>query len=126
MCVTAFGYARLNVWRENGEKFQLGYVVGYIDGVQLCQRGDQRAMVPTGGRPDYERWRAFVNEYFEDPAHAKQGIPDAMKINGAKVTAEAHEEWGKQRAESMRRAREAAAKATPGASAAPSPDVSAH
>ena len=82
---TAFGYAKLNVWRGYGENFQLGYIVGYLDGVNLAQRHDARAFLPTGGRPQYERWRAMVNEFYADPANAARPIPDAMGVVGAKM-----------------------------------------
>jgi hypothetical protein len=85
---TAFGYAKLNVWREYGENFQLGYIVGYLDGVNLAQHHDERAFLPTGGRPQYERWRAMVNEFYADPANAARPIPDAMGFVGAKMREE--------------------------------------
>lgn len=75
----AFGYALLDAWRGFGADFQLGYVVGYLDAAKLQQRRDERAWgIPSGGQVNYERWRDLVNAYFEDPAHAKKSVPDAI------------------------------------------------
>jgi hypothetical protein len=90
---TAFGYAKLNAWRDYGENFQLGYIVGYLDGVNLAQHHDERAIVPTGGRPQYARWRDMVNEFYADPANASRPIPDAMAVVGAKIREEVFEKW---------------------------------
>ncbi len=77
----AYGYALLDAWRAYGENFQLGYVVGYLDAAQLAARHDKRAavMVGTSGPPQYERWRALVNDFFADPANAKRSVPDGME-----------------------------------------------
>ena len=90
---TAFGSARLNVWRAYGESFQLGYVVGYLDAVRLAQRKDKRAMLPVNNVKNYDRWVREVNQYFEDPAHAKRTVPDAMEAIGKKIRAEWMQEW---------------------------------
>lgn len=75
----AFGYMLLDAWRGMGADFQLGYVVGYLDAAKLQQRRDMRAWaIPTGKQISYERWRDLVNAYFEDPAHAKMSVPDAI------------------------------------------------
>jgi len=95
--VTAFGHAKLNVWREFGEKFQLGYIVGYLDGVNLAQHHDERAFVPTGGRPDYERWRDMVNAFYDDPKNEKLPIPNAMASVGATIQAELLQKWRERR-----------------------------
>jgi hypothetical protein len=82
---TAQGGIKLRAWREFGELFQLGYVVGYIDAASLAKRHDMRVYgVPTGGKVDYELWRSRVNEFFADPAHANAQVPDAMRVVGKK------------------------------------------
>jgi hypothetical protein len=75
----AFGYALLDAWRGFGADFQLGYIVGYLDAAKLQQRRDARASgIPSERQVNYERWRDLVNAYFEDPAHAKKSVPDAI------------------------------------------------
>jgi hypothetical protein len=83
--LTAYGYTKLNAWRAQGEQFQLGYVVGYLDAAALWKRKDPRAYVPAGGRGKYEEWRRKVNEFYEDPANADRSIPDAMLVIGKQV-----------------------------------------
>ena len=95
---TAFGYAKLNAWRSFGEHFQLGYVVGYLDAVQLTKRHDPRALVPSEGQPAYERWRDMVNAFYADPANANRAVPDAMAAAGAQIQGEILESVRKRRA----------------------------
>src|SRR6266481_2663581 len=76
----------LNAWREYGEYFQLGYVVGYIDAVKLENLKDRRTMIPTSGTADFEYWRKLVNEYFADPKNANRSVPDAMFAAGKIVS----------------------------------------
>ena len=90
---TAFGTTRINIWKTYGEKFQLGYVVGYLDAVTLSQRKDQRAMLPTGGGKNFDRWVNEVNAFYENPANANRPIPDAMSFVGQKIRTERMEEW---------------------------------
>lgn len=79
----ALGYTRFNVWRDLGEKFQLGYVIGYLDGVALAKRGDARvALLVVGGRQDYAAWQARVNEFYKDPANQDKALPVAMEAAG--------------------------------------------
>lgn len=85
---TALGYAKLNAWRDFGEKFQLGYVVGYLDAVTLAKRHDRRAFVPAVNKPQYERWRDMVNAFYEDPANSNRPLPDAMAAAGARLQEE--------------------------------------
>jgi hypothetical protein len=86
--VTAHAYTKLRIWRSYGPPFQLGYVVGYLDAISLSKRKDQRALIAAGGRQDYERWTAMVNEFYEDPANAERPIPDAMLVVGRKFQEE--------------------------------------
>lgn len=78
----AWGYAMQDAWRGYGDNFQLGYVVGFLDAVSLEKRHDQRAWVPVYARPDYERWRKLMNEYFADPKNANRPIADGMAAAG--------------------------------------------
>jgi len=78
----AWGYAKLDAWRGFGENFQLGYVVGFLDAVSLEKRHDRRAFVPVYAKPDYERWRKLMNDYFADPANANRPIADGMAAAG--------------------------------------------
>jgi hypothetical protein len=85
----AFGYAKLNAWRSFGENFQLGYVVGFVDGITLWKRSDRRgASFPIGGKPNYELLRDKVNEFFADPANANRALVDAMAVIGAQMSLE--------------------------------------
>jgi hypothetical protein len=99
--VTAFGVTQYNIWKTYGEQFQLGYVIGYLDAVRLSQQKDRRALVPTGGGKNYDRWVREVNEYFADPANAKRSVPDAMGFVGTKI----RNEWMQQWANRVRQAR---------------------
>lgn len=78
----AWGYAGQDAWQNYGENFQLGYVVGFLDAVSLEKRHDRRAWVPVYSKPDYERWRKLMNDYFADPANAKRPIADGMWAAG--------------------------------------------
>ena len=86
----AFGYTTLSAWRDLGDYFQMGYVVGYLDAVTVCKRRDvRRCYVPTGGKKTrYEMWRERINEFYADPANAKKQLPDAMGAVGAKLAQE--------------------------------------
>ena len=110
----AHGYARLNAWRAHGEKFQLGYIVGYLDAIALAKRKDRRAWVPAGGRPDYDRWLREVNEFFADPKNENRPVPDAMLVVGERIQAEIMEAYQKRR-------RERFAARTPAATSSPTP-----
>jgi len=86
---TALGGAKLKVWRDLGEEFQLGYVIGYLDAAGLAKRHDMRVYgVPSVGKANYERWRNMVNEFYADPAHANAQLPDAMGAVGKKLQEE--------------------------------------
>ncbi|SRR6266404_5719311 len=76
----------LGAWRDLGEYFQLGYVVGYLDAVKLENLKDRRTMIPTSGTADFEYWRKLVNEYFADPKNANRSVPDAMFAAGKIVS----------------------------------------
>jgi hypothetical protein len=78
----AWGYAMQDAWRGFGENFQLGYVVGFLDAVSLEKRHDRRAFVPVFAKPDYERWRKLMNDYFADPANANRPVADGMAAAG--------------------------------------------
>lgn len=99
---SAYGLAMLDAWRGYGDSFQLGYLVGYLDAAVLAKRHDMRVYVPTGGKPNFERWRTLVNEYFADPANAKRSIPDAMGAAGKQIAEEMMEKY-KKRIEARRR-----------------------
>ncbi len=73
----AFGYAKLNAWRDFGADFQLGYVVGYFDGVSLAKRRDQRSFMSRLRIP-FERWRAAINKYYEVKTQRGDPLPTAM------------------------------------------------
>ena len=80
---TAYGYARWQAWHASGEAFQLGYIVGFLDATTLSKFRDPRiATIPPGGRPDYERWRVKVNEFFADPKNERREVVDAMRTIG--------------------------------------------
>ncbi len=90
----ASAYIRVDLWRSYGEYFQLGYVVGFLEGVALTRQGDPRiSYVPGGGRMQHERWRALVNEFYADPANAKRPLPDAMQAVGIKIFEERKKGW---------------------------------
>lgn len=81
----AWGYALLDAWHGFGDNFQIGYVVGYLDAIALSKRHDARAWVPSVNKPNYEHWRALVNEFYADPANAKRPLPDAMSAAGKTI-----------------------------------------
>lgn len=85
---TAWGYALLDAWRGYGDNFQIGYVVGYLDAIALTKRHDPRSFVPSVNKPNYERWRALVNEFYADPANAKRAVPDGMAAAGKTIQEE--------------------------------------
>lgn len=114
---TAWGYALLNAWRAHGAEFQLGYVVGYLDGVEICKSRDVRSAIPSRGRLQYERWRQGVNEYFADPANAKRSVPDAMKWIGDQIQKEKLEAMNRRWLEKARS--KASPSPSPGAQATP-------
>jgi hypothetical protein len=89
----AFAAARLNIWRAQGEKFQIGYVVGYLDALALSQRKDIRVQIPSVRGKNYDRWVREINLYFENPANAERSIPDAMYAVGTKIREEMLQEW---------------------------------
>ena len=85
----AFAATQLSIWRSYGASFQLGYVVGYLEAIQLSQRKDQRVMIPVARGRTFDRWIRDVNAFFEDPANVKRSVPDAMHAVGIKI----REEW---------------------------------
>ena len=86
---TALGGVRLDVWRDFGEKFQIGYIIGYLDAASLAKRHDMRVLgIPTGGKANFERWRAMVNEFYVDPAHANARLSEAMGAVGKRLQEE--------------------------------------
>ena len=91
--VTSHAAALLNAWRGFGPNFQLGYVVGYLDAITLSQRKDPRAAIPTQSGMDFNIWVKGVNEFFEDPKHAKASVPDAMAHVGRKLRQRWLDEW---------------------------------
>jgi len=80
--MTAHAYTKLNAWQTHGAKFQLGYVVGYIDAVKLAKFKDTRATIPTAGRARHQDWLRRVNEFYENPANVERPVPDAMLVVG--------------------------------------------
>ena len=86
--MTAQAYTKLNAWRSHGEKFQLGYVVGYIDAVKLSKFKDTRATIPTAGRARHQDWLNRVNAFYDDPANADRPVPDAMLVVGRELQEE--------------------------------------
>jgi hypothetical protein len=91
--VTLHAATLLKTWRQFGPDFQLGYVVGYLEGMTLARRKDPRAAVPTRSRMDFDVWVQGVNEYFKDPANAKRSVPDAMAFVGQKFRERWLDEW---------------------------------
>jgi hypothetical protein len=91
--VPALGALKYNIWSQSTEQFQLGYVIGYLDAVQLAQRKDLRANVPTGGGKNYERWVRDVNVYFAEPQNQARQLPDAMYEVGMHIRAEWLKSW---------------------------------
>jgi hypothetical protein len=103
--VSAYAYTKLTTWQTFGEKFQLGYVVGYLDAVKLMKRKDQRVMLPSSGRAKYEQWRQSVNRFYENPMHADRPVPDAMMAVGEELRdsiLRAYDERRQKRREAMR------------------------
>lgn len=94
VATTALGDTGLNIWRVYGDRFQLGYVVGYLEAVRLAQRRDPRALIPAKGK-NFDRWLEDVNAYFEDPAHANSTVPDAMGFVGNQIRKEQMGAWSK-------------------------------
>ena len=90
----AFGYAMLNAWRDFGPDFQLGYVVGYFDGVTLGKRHDTRGYVSWLKIP-YERWRDEVNKYYQDETHKRDPLPTAMHEVYVRFVTEKYPEIGR-------------------------------
>jgi hypothetical protein len=105
MCTAAtlgWGYAMLDAWRGYGDQFQTGYIVGFFDAVTLAKRQDQRVWaVPAFSKPNYERWRGLVNDYFADPANAKRSVPDAMAAVGKEEQKRVMEEYKARRRAAM-------------------------
>ena len=94
--VAAFAATQYNIWKTNGEQFQLGYVVGYLDAVRLSQLKDRRVQLPTaGGKNVFDRYLREVNAYFADPANAKRSVPDAMAFVGLKIRNEWLQDWAR-------------------------------
>lgn len=114
--VPAFGVLKGNTWVESSEPFRLGYVIGYLDAVQLAQRKDLRVQLPTGGGKNYDRWVRDVTKFYENPANKGRGVPDAMYEVGAVVRAEWLKDFAAKNAE-----RKAAAAAAAGKAPSPSP-----
>jgi hypothetical protein len=114
----AYGYAKLDAWRTFGENFQLGYVVGYLDAVALNKRHDTRVWIPASAKPNYERWRAMVNDYFADPANAERPVPDGMAAAGKILQAEMVKEY-QERAERLKSAPSPSPDAVPSGKASP-------
>ena len=113
LCLVAagvYGYAKLDAWRGYGENFQTGYIVGYLDAVALAKRHDNRLWVPSNFKPNFERWRKMVDEFYDDPANANRPVPDAMAVVGKKLQDEMLAEY------------EAARRAAAASSPAPSPE----
>jgi hypothetical protein len=108
--VAAYGLTERNIWNIYGQQFQLGYVVGYLEAVTLYQRHDRRAMIPTGGGKNFDRWVRDVNAYLADPANEKRSVPDAMGYVGNKIRDQWAQDW-------MRRSGQ-----LPSPSASPSPE----
>lgn len=80
---TSWAYTRYKIWRDFGEQFQLGYIVGYLEGVLLAKRHDARVQsLVLGGRQDHLWWKARVSEFYEDPANADRDVPEAIAIIG--------------------------------------------
>lgn len=95
--MSAYAYTQMHTWRQFGERFQLGYIVGYLDAVKLSKRKDARAMIPSPSRGDYEGWRQDVNAFFEDPVNENRPVPDAMLAVGQKLRERIMKEYTAQR-----------------------------
>ena len=91
---TALSNTSVNIWRLYGDRFQLGYVVGYLEAVRLTQRRDQRTLIPAGGK-NFDRWVRDINAYLDDPANGDRTVPDAMGFVGAKIRQETMDGWNK-------------------------------
>ena len=103
--MSAYAYTQMNTWRQFGERFQLGYVVGYLDAVKLSKRKDPRAMIPSPSRGDYEGWRQDVDAFYEDPVNQNRPVPDAMLAVGEKLRARIMKEYTEQRRQRLEAAR---------------------
>lgn len=89
----AFGYAMFNAWQGFGPDFQLGYVVGYFDGVTLANRHDIRGYMSWMKIP-YEQWRDEVNKYYQDEARRKYPLPTAMHDVYVRLVAQKYPKLG--------------------------------
>jgi hypothetical protein len=117
--VPAFGILKSNTWVTSDERFRLGYVIGYLDAVQLAQRKDLRVQVPTGGGKNYDRWVRDVTSFYENPDNKGRPVADAMYEVGAAVRAEWLRDFAARNAERKAAAAAAAAGKAPSPSPAP-------
>jgi hypothetical protein len=83
--MSAFAALRYNIWQSSGERFQLGYVIGYLDAVALAGQRDPRAQIPTGVGKNFDKWVRDVNAFYADPANQDRSVPDAMYQIGSKI-----------------------------------------
>ena len=89
---TAVGDTTAKIWRLYGDRFQLGYVVGYLEAIRLSQRRDQRTLIPAGGKK-FDRWIRDINAYLDDPNNADRTVPDAIGFVGARIRQETLDAW---------------------------------
>ncbi len=116
--VPAFGVLKAGTWSQSGEQFRLGYVIGYLDAIQLAQRKDIRTQLPTGGgKNNYDRWVRDVNAFYENPQNTARAVPDAMYEVGAVIRAEWLRDFAARNAE--KKAAAAAARVSPSPAPAP-------
>lgn len=117
--MAAHAYTRLNAWRSHGERFQLGYVVGYIDAVKLSKFKDTRAMIPTSGRARHQDWLNRINAFYDDPENADRPIPDAMRVVGKQFQTEILKAYKERRDRAYEAGRAASPSPSPATGPAP-------
>ena len=122
--VAAHAYTKLNAWQAFGERFQLGYVAGYIDAAKLSKYKDVRVAIPTQGRARHQHWVDGVNAFYEDSANAGRPVPDAMGVVGDDLKREFLKAYRERRDQALEAAEasRAAPNEAPGSGSAPEPE----
>ncbi len=94
---SAYASLRYNIWKANGDSFQLGYVIGYFDAIGLMQKKDPRVSVSNLSGKNFDRWVKDVNAFYQDPANEKRPVPDAIYEIGSRARDKMLREWGLRR-----------------------------
>ena len=94
---SAWATLRYNVWKQYGDMFQLGYVIGYFDAVDLMKKKDVRVQIPNLAGKDFRKWVKDVNAFYADPSHENQAVPEAIYAIGSRARDDMLRQWGLQR-----------------------------